>query len=71
MKVLGLLLVTVGLLALVYGGIRYTHQNTVLEVESMRSTALDPTTLPFQPIVAGIAIVGGLLILLLPERRTA
>ncbi len=71
MKALGFLLVILGLLALVYGGIRFTRQNTVLEVESIRSTGLDPTTLPFQPLVAGIAIVGGLLLLLLPERRTA
>lgn len=71
MRTLGFLLVTVGLCALLYGGFRVIRLDTVLQVESIRSSDLDSTALTYQPMVAGIALVGGLLLLLPPHRRAA
>jgi len=71
MKALGFVLVVLGILALVYGGISYNRQRTVLDMGPIHATATEQHNIPFSPIVGGVAIVGGLLLLLVPRRRAA
>lgn len=70
MKTFGFILVVLGILALVYGGITYNRQRTVLDVGPIHATANEQHNVPFSPIVGGIAIVGGLVLLVVPRRRT-
>ena len=70
MKVMGFLLIVIGILALVYGGISYSRQRTVLDVGPIKATATEQRNIPLSPIVGGIAIVGGLALLVVPRRRT-
>jgi hypothetical protein len=69
MKRLGIALVILGILALVFGGFHYDTQKTVLDMGPIKATATERHTLPLSPIVAGIAIVGGLVLIVLPRRR--
>ena len=71
MKGLGFALVVLGILALVYGGISYSRQRTVLDVGPFKATATEQHNIPLSPIVGGIAIVSGLLLLIVPRRRNA
>jgi hypothetical protein len=71
MKFLGFALVVCGLLALIYGGISYNRQRTVLQVGSFKATATEQKNVPLSPIVGGIALVGGLVLLMVPRKRTA
>lgn len=71
MRSLGFVLVVLGVLALVYGGISYSRERTVLDMGPIKATATEQRNIPFSPIVGGIAIVGGLLLLLVPRRRLA
>jgi hypothetical protein len=71
MKLLGFALVIFGILALVYGGISYSRQRTVLDMGPIKATASEQHNIPLSPIVGGIAIVGGLALLVVPRRRTA
>lgn len=71
MKATGLILVILGILALVYGGITYNRQRTVLDMGPIHATANEQHHVPFSPIVGGIAIVGGLVLLTVPRRRTS
>ena len=69
MKVMGFILVVLGLLALVYGGISYSRQRTVLDVGPFKATATEQKNIPLSPIVGGIALLGGILLLAVPRKR--
>lgn len=69
MKLIGFLLVVVGVLALVYGGISYNRQRTVLDVGPFKATATEQKNIPLSPIVGGIALVGGIVLLVVPRKR--
>lgn len=71
MKVMGFVLVVLGVLALVYGGITYNRERTVLDMGPIRATATEQRNIPLSPIVGGIAIVGGLALLMVQRRRAA
>lgn len=69
MKILGFVLVVFGVIALVYGGISYSRERTVVDLGPIKATATEQRNIPFSPIVGGIAILGGALLLFLPRRR--
>ncbi len=71
MKVLGFMLVVAGFLALVYGGISYNRQRTVLDVGPFKATATEQKNVPFSPIVGGIVLLGGILLLVVPRKSAA
>ena len=71
MKVMGFILVVLGILALVYGGISYSRQRTVLDVGPFKATATEQKNIPLSPIVGGIALLGGILLLAVPRKRLA
>ena len=71
MKIFGFVLVVLGALALVYGGVSYNRDRTVLDVGPFRATAAAQRNVPLSPIVGGIALLGGILLLAIPRKRPA
>lgn len=71
MKLLGFVLVVLGVLAVVYTGVRDHRQRTVLDVGPFKAVAAQPKDLPLSPIVGGLALLGGVLLLLVADRRRA
>jgi hypothetical protein len=71
MKILAFVLVVFGTLALVYGGVSYNRQKTILDVGPFRATATEQKNVPLSPIVGGIALLGGILLLVIPRKRSA
>jgi hypothetical protein len=70
MRILGIVLVVVGILALVYGGINYNKDKTVLQIGSMNVTATEHKSIPI-PAVAGVAVlIGGAALLAVGRRRS-
>jgi len=71
MKVIGFVLVILGLLALVYGGISYNRQRTVLDVGPFKATATEQKNIPLSPIIGGIVLLSGILLFVIPRKRLA
>ena len=71
MKIIGVVLVVLGVLSLVYGGISYNRERTVLDVGPFKATATEQKNIPLSPIVGGIALLGGVLVLVVPRKRSA
>ena len=71
MKTIGMILVVVGFLALVYGGIDYSRNRTVLDMGSMSVTATENRSIALPGTVGVIALIGGGALLLLARRRPA
>ena len=71
MRVLGFILLVFGIVALVYGGITYNRERTVLDVGPLKATTTEKKTIPFSPIAGGAAVIAGVLLLVLPKQRSA
>jgi hypothetical protein len=69
-SLLGVLLVVFGLLALVYQGFTYTKRETVVDIGPVHATADRKKTVPLPPVVGGLALVGGVVLLVAGARRT-
>jgi len=69
MKVLGAILMVIGALVLVYGGISYNKQRTLVDIGGVRATTSERHRVPLSPVVGGIALAGGILLLLIPRSR--
>lgn len=70
MKLLGIVLVVVGILALAYQGITYTTHKKVLDIGPIQATKEERNTIPIPPIVGVLALIGGVVILAADRRTT-
>jgi len=68
-KLIGVLLVVFGIVALVLGGITYTKRDKVLDIGPIKATAEHEKTIPLSPIV-GIASLAGGIVLIVAGART-
>ncbi len=71
MKILGLMLVLLGMLVVVDGGISYDRQRTALAAGPIQATVSQRGSVTWTPIVGAITLVGGALLLAIPRRRLA
>jgi hypothetical protein len=69
MKAFGFVLAALGLFALLYGGFSYNRQKTIIDVGPFKATATEQKNVPLSPILGGIALLGGLVLLLAPRKR--
>ena len=71
MKTLGIVLVIAGTFALIYGGIGYNREKTLLDTESMKAAHTEHYDIPLSPIAGGMALISGLVLLVMPRRQVA
>lgn len=63
-RVVGLLLVVVGVIALLYSGITYTHREKIVDVGPLQIEKKTTERVPIPPIVGGLALIGGIVLVL-------
>ena len=68
---IGILFVVLGALALAYQGINYTHQERVLDLGPLHATAEKHERIPLPPIIGGLALIGGVALLLVGAKQKA
>jgi hypothetical protein len=68
MKILAIVLIVIGLVALAYEGITYTTREKVLEVGPITATKETKKTIPLPPILGGAALVCGVVLLIAAAR---
>ncbi len=69
--VLGILLTVLGILALAYQGFSYTREKKVLDVGPIHATRDDTEHVSIPPIVGGLALLGGVALLLVGAKQKA
>lgn len=67
----GIVLIVLGIIGLVYQGIGYTKRKDVLDVGPIHATKDTHETIPIPPIVGGIALVGGIVLLVAGAKSNA
>ena len=67
---LGIILIVVGIVAFAYQGITYTTREKVVDIGPIQVTADKTKTLPLPPIVGGVALVGGIVLLVMGNKKS-
>jgi len=68
---IGILLVVLGGLALAYQGFNYTRQEKVIDVGPIHATAERQEHVSVPPILGGLALVGGILLVVAGSRKVS
>lgn len=66
---IGILLIVLGIGALAYQGISYTSEEKILDIGPLEATTETTKTIPLPPIVGGLALVGGIALIIATTRR--
>jgi hypothetical protein len=63
-SIVGILLVILGIIGLAYQGIGYTKKKDIVDLGPIHATADEHKTIPIPPLLGGIALVGGIALLI-------
>lgn len=64
MKLVGIVLIVIGLVGVLYGGLAWTRKDKVVDAGPIEITADKHESLPIPPIVGGLLLVAGTVIVL-------
>ena len=66
--IVGILLIILGVIALAYQGITYTSNEKVVDLGPLKVEAKREKTIPLSPVLGGIALVGGIVLVVVGSR---
>jgi len=66
----GIALVVLGALTLAYQGVNYTRRKDVIDLGSIHVTTETQERIPLPPVLGGIAVAGGIVLLVLGGRKS-
>jgi hypothetical protein len=67
--VVGIILIVLGVVALAYQGITYTTSEKVVDLGPLQVEAKRERTIPLPPLLGGLALAGGIVLLIVGSRR--
>lgn len=67
--IVGIILIAIGIIALAYGGFSYTKREKIIDAGPLRVSADREKTVPFPPILGGICLVGGIILVLVGNKK--
>ena len=70
MKLAAIVLIVLGVLALSYQGISYFTQEKLIDIGPLKLTASEKHTIPLPPILGGVALVAGIVLILADRKKT-
>ena len=70
-KVLGMLLIAVGLVSLLWGGVSYTTSKKLVDIGPIHATREKQHSFPVAPVVGVVALIGGVVLLIAGRPKLA
>ena len=67
--IVGIVLIIIGIVSLVYGGFSYTKREKILDLGPIQATAEKQKTIPLPPVLGGICLVGGIVLVIVGSRK--
>jgi hypothetical protein len=67
--IIAIALIVLGAIALAHTGITYTTRERVVDIGPVKVDKETKHTVPIEPILGGLAVVGGVVLLLAPHRH--
>jgi hypothetical protein len=68
-KIIAIVLIALGVVVFAYQGITYTTREKAVDLGPIQVTTEKEKTIPLPPIVGGIALVGGIVLLLTDAKK--
>jgi hypothetical protein len=69
-RIVGLVLVVLGIVALMWGGVFWTDRDTIIDAGPLEVTTEQREGVRVPPIVGIIALIGGVVLLVVPARAS-
>ena len=66
--VIGIALIILGIVALAYRGITYTQREKIVDIGPLQATADREKTIPLPPILGGLSLVGGIVLVIVGSK---
>ena len=70
-RIMGIVLIVVGIAAFAFGGVFWTDRDTVIDAGPVDIATEQRDGFSISPVIGGLALVAGIVLLVLPERRRA
>jgi uncharacterized membrane protein len=67
--IVGILLILIGIVALAYGGFSFTTQKKVVDLGPLQVNKQEEHQVPFSPILGGLCLVGGIVLVMAGARK--
>jgi len=67
---IGIALIALGLVTFVYQGITYTTSEKLVDLGPLKITAQKEKTIPLPPILGGLALAGGIALVVAATRKS-
>ncbi|RJP93909.1 MAG: DUF3185 domain-containing protein [Desulfobacteraceae bacterium] len=67
--IIAIILIAIGIVAFGYQGITYTTREKIVDIGSLEMTAEKTRTLPLPPIVGGLTLAGGIVLLVMGRKK--
>jgi hypothetical protein len=68
-SIVGVILIVIGIAALALGGISYTKREKVIDLGPLEATTETRETIPLPPLLGGLALAGGVALLIVGARK--
>jgi hypothetical protein len=68
-KIVGIILIVLGVLGFIYKGVTYTTEETVVDAGPLELRAEEEKTIPIPEILSGIAIIGGIVLVMSGSKK--
>ncbi|MEO8521970.1 MAG: DUF3185 domain-containing protein [Acidobacteriota bacterium] len=69
MKITGIVLIVIGVIALALGGISYTKREKIVDIGPIQASADREKTIPLPPLLGGLALAGGIVLLIAGSKK--
>jgi len=69
MKLVGIVLVIIGLVGLAYGGVTWTTSEKVVDLGPLQVSRDETQSLPLPPIAGGVCLIAGVVLLVAGGRQ--
>jgi hypothetical protein len=67
--VVGLILIVLGIISFAYQGINYTTHKKIVDIGPIQASTTEHKTIPLPPILGGLALVGGVILLVAGKKE--
>jgi uncharacterized membrane protein len=65
----GVALIVLGIVAFAYQGITYTSREKIIDIGPFQATADTEKTIPLSPLLGGLALVGGIVLVVVGAKK--
>jgi len=67
---IGIALILLGIVAFAYQGITYTSREKIIDIGPLQATAETKKTIPLSPVLGGLALVGGIVLVVVGAKKS-